>query len=107
MFGRHRVAVSIATRRSGPGSIDTLRLLRRFRDLPRDAGPWGEPAFAREVERVRRDLGPIVSRQSLAASFDREAARPAAVRVAYAVRWVELGDDDAEAPWTGPVTGRD
>ena len=63
---------------SGPGSIDALRLLRRLRDHPRDAGPWGEPAFAREVERIRRDLAPIVSRRALAASFGREAFRRAA-----------------------------
>jgi hypothetical protein len=107
MFWRHRVVVSIATRQSGPVLIDTLRLLRRFRDRPRDAGPWGEPAFAREVERIRRDLAPIVSRRSLAESFAREAVRPAAVRVAYSVRWFELDDDDARPPWTSLVTERD
>ena len=107
MFGRHRAVVSIATRQSGPGSIDALRLLRRLRDRPRDAGSWGEPAFAREVERIRRDLAPILSRDSLAASFAREATRPAGLRVAYAVRWLELGEADTAPPWTSRVAGRD
>ena len=32
-------------------------VLRILRDRPRDAGPWGEPAFAREVETIRRPAG--------------------------------------------------
>ena len=32
-------------------------LLRSLRDRPRDAGPWGEPAFAREVDRDPRRAG--------------------------------------------------
>jgi hypothetical protein len=149
MFGRHREVVPIATRQSGPGSIgrlapledllppggasapapalaphralalDALLVNRRLRDRPRDAGPWGEPAFAREVDRIRRDLAPIVSRRGLAASFGREACNarsldrpdhdgvPDRLRVAYAVRWLELGDGRPRPPWTSLVTGRD
>jgi len=93
-------------------ALDALRVLRMFRDRPRDAGPWGEPAFAREVDRIRAQLAPIRDRRGLAASYAREAfrvhasdgpdapARPRASRAAYAVRWLELGDGTRRPAWT-------
>jgi hypothetical protein len=102
--------------RARPGVL--LPSGRRLRDRPRDAGPWGEPAFAREVDRVLRDLAPIVSRRALASSFAREAfrrSRPVtareaavvdAVRLAYAIRWLELGEAFTRPGWSGSVTGR-
>ncbi|HEX6868274.1 MAG TPA: hypothetical protein VF119_05685 [Candidatus Limnocylindrales bacterium] len=101
---------------------DALLLLRTLRDRPRDAGPWGEPAFAREVDRIRAQLAPIRDRRGLAASFAREAfrvhgpdlsdapvapgvtARPRASRAAYAVRWLELGDGIRRPAWSEFVT---
>jgi hypothetical protein len=79
---------------------------------------WSTHAFAREVAAVRAQLGPIRSRENLADSFSREAAvgatltpptidpsqPPGPVRVAYAIRWLELGDDRLRpgwAEWTG------
>jgi hypothetical protein len=102
--------------RARPGVL--LPSGRRLRDRPRDAGPWGEPAFAREVDRVLRDLAPIVSRRALASSFAREAFRRSgpltareaavveAVRLAYAVRWLELGEGRPRPGWSGSVTAR-
>jgi hypothetical protein len=78
--------------------LATIRLSRRPTDRP--AG-WSLPGFAREVDLVRLHLRPIRTRQVLAASFGREAfhAGPASdpppigpVGVAYAIRWLELGD---------------
>ena len=57
-----------------------------------------------EIEVVWRQLGPIRSRRSLAASYQRESVNRAdassedleprgAVRIAYARRWLELGPD--------------
>ena len=101
---------------------DLARLVRRLRDHPRDAGLWGEPAFAREVDRVRRQLAPIHSRRALASSFAREAFRTAReacsgstreaasigpVHCAYGVRWLELGDGAARPGWSEFVAGRD
>ena len=114
--GAPRSAPALAPHRAL--ALDALRILRSLRDHPRDAGPWGEPAFAREVDLVRHHLGPIRSRRGLAASFGHEAFnRPAVertpdplvfgpVRVAYAVRWLELGDGVPRAGWTSLVTGR-
>jgi hypothetical protein len=99
-------------------ALDALMVTRTLRDHPRDADPWGEPAFAREVDLIRSQLMPIRSRRGLAASFEREAfqsnERPGprepatmrAVRVAYALRWLELGDGVLRWGWTGLVTGR-
>ena len=81
------------------------------------------PAFAREVDRVRAQLAPIRDRRGLAASFGREAFRirgasdppdpPAGigpVRIAYAVRWLELGRGVRQPAWSqlvaDPVTDR-
>ena len=102
-------------------ALDALDVLRILRDHPRDAGPWGVPAFAREVDEIRAQLAPIRDRRGLAASFGREAFRAlgarrvthpsdgiGAVRVAYAVRWLELGRGVRQPAWSSvasdPVT---
>ena len=98
-------------------ALDALMVTRTLRDHPRDADPWGEPAFAREVDLIRSQLMPIRSRRGLAASFEREAfqsqelagrepATMRAVRVAYALRWLELGDGILRLGWIGLATGR-
>ena len=74
---------------------------------------WSNRAFAIEVAAVRAQLAPIRSRRSLAESFGREAAvaatatptstdsatPPGPVRVAYAIRWLELGDERLRPTW--------
>ena len=73
---------------------DALRLLRLV--AMDDHGP--------EFEAIRRQLDPIRSRRSLAASYRQEAVNrgsaldadtqpPGIVRLAYARRWLELGPD--------------
>jgi hypothetical protein len=98
-----RIALDVVVRAVDPAS------------LPRR---WSTHAFAREVAAVRAQLAPIRSRESLAESFGREASvaatltpptvvppqPPGPVRVAYAIRWLELGDDRIRpgwAEWTG------
>jgi hypothetical protein len=98
-----RIALDVVVRAIEPAS------------LPRR---WSTHAFAREVAAVRAQLAPIRSRRSLAESFGREAAvaatiippsvdpaePPGPVRVASAIRWLELGDDRIRpswAEWTG------
>jgi hypothetical protein len=71
---------------------------------------WRTPSFARRVESARLHLGAARSRAVLADSFEREACRlgPAtsgaarraeAVRVAYALRWIELTRGVDQAVW--------
>jgi hypothetical protein len=92
-----RLALDVVLRTSEP-----LRLPLR----------WTSPPFAREVDRTRGQLTPISSRTALAASFSREASvaatrsapltpadPPGPVRVAYAIRWLELGDGRARPDW--------
>lgn len=90
-------------------ALDALRLLRRLRDPARRADRWAQPSFRREIELVRAHLGPLRTRKALAASYGREAFHlrlddadredPGAVRLAYALRWLELGDGDTGAIW--------
>jgi hypothetical protein len=100
-------------------AIEALAILRLARR--RDAHPdrWSTHSFVREVELIRLHLRPIRSRVVLAASFGREAfhgvqvlvlespserdarrtqgAGP--VQVAYALRWLELGDGVDRPAW--------
>ena len=83
-------------------------------DLP---ARWSTYAFGREVDRTRAQLVPIRSRSALIASFSREASiaatrqtaptgQPAGpVRVAYAIRWLELGDGRDRPPWSSIIRG--
>jgi hypothetical protein len=86
-------------------------------DLPRR---WTGLAFRREVERTRAQLAPIRSRDALAASYSREASiaatrtgtepapldiPPGPVRVAYGIRWLELGDRRLRPAWEAIVAG--
>ena len=91
---------------------------------------WRTPSFGRELGSVRAQLRPIRSRRALAASFSRDAAiaattppepidttavtssarslgldAPGPVRVAYAIRWLELGDGRERAPWEAWLQG--
>ena len=78
---------------------------------------WTTPAFAAEVERTRAHLSPIRSRETLLASFSREASIAATrgqpletlpagpVRLAYAIRWLELGDGRARPGWSWILAG--
>jgi hypothetical protein len=89
-----------------------LDVLRRAR-LASPPERWQQPAFSREVDLVRLHLMPVRSRAALASSFGREAFNVAVeddwrakamsasgeahqsigpVLVAYAIRWLELGD---------------
>ncbi len=82
-------------------ALDAIRLIRYLRDPDRAPARWTQPAFRREVDLVRAHLAPLRTRQALAASFGREAFHvaidvndhrdPGPVRVAYALRWLELG----------------
>jgi hypothetical protein len=90
-------------------ALDGLRLLRRLRDPARRSERWAQASFRREIELVRAHLAPLRTRKSLAASYGREAFHltmddagrddPGAVRLAYALRWLELGDGDIGPVW--------
>jgi hypothetical protein len=82
---------------------------------------WLLPGYARDVDKVRRQLAPLHDRRMLVASFERESTRLAALRrlaadpavpplpmspleAAYAVRWLELDVGGAVLPpWSSFV----
>jgi hypothetical protein len=78
---------------------------------------WTTPAFGLEVDRTRAHHAPIRSRAGLLNSFSREASVAATrgaegsglpagpVRVAYAVRWLELGDGRSRPSWAAFLAG--
>ncbi len=83
-------------------------------DLP---ARWTTFPFGREVDRTRAQLAPIGTRSALLASYLREASIAATrgsveaglpagpVRVAYAIRWLELGDGRTRPSWASFVAG--
>jgi hypothetical protein len=89
-------------------ALVALATLRRARRPDLRPGRWTHARFGREVELVRGHLAPVRSRAVLAASFGREAFQgdplrhedaPGPVTVAYAIRWLELGDGEARPRW--------
>ena len=90
-------------------ALDALRIIRALRDPARRPARWAQPAFGAEVELVRRHLAPVRSRQTLAASYGREAFHvasaererddPSPIRLAYALRWMELRDGATGPSW--------
>jgi hypothetical protein len=90
-------------------ALDALRVIRALRDPARRPARWAQPSFGAEVEIVRRHLAPVRSRQTLAASYGREAFHlvlsraerddPSPIRLAYALRWMELRDGATGPSW--------
>ncbi|MCU0478868.1 MAG: hypothetical protein MUE92_09050 [Chloroflexi bacterium] len=110
-----------------PSADHALALLAREVLEARGTCPqarWLLPEFARDVDLVRRQLGPLRDRRMLAASFERESARLAALRrladdptaaplpldpleAAYAIRWLELTDGGGALPAWHVLIGAD
>ena len=90
-------------------ALDALRLARLLPDSSRWPARWRQPAFGRDVERVRRRLARIRSQRTLAAAYRREVferlrpgsdrAEESAIRVAYALRWLEMEDGVTGPSW--------
>lgn len=80
---------------------DALSLIRAARPGGPPGSTWLDVAMSPDVDAVRDQLRPIRSRRTLAASYGREAFHridpggAATVRLAYALRWAELGPDRA------------
>ena len=94
-------------------ALDALRLGRLLRDSSRWPRRWRQPTFGVEVERIRRRLARIRSRDALVASYGREVfeyavprsdrAAGSALRVAYALRWLELQDGATGPSWPAMI----
>ena len=94
-------------------ALDALRLGRLLRDRSRWPTSWSQPAFGVEVERHRRALARLRTRDGLVACYEEDVFLPAdagthpsqesAIRVAYALRWLELFDDATAPSWPALV----
>jgi hypothetical protein len=100
-------------------AIEALAILRLARRREAHPDRWSTDSFVREVELIRFHLRPVRSRVVLAASFGREAFHGVSVlaiesaqerdprrsrgagpvQVAYALRWLELGDGLDRPAW--------
>lgn len=94
-------------------ALDALRIGRVLRDRSKWPASWFQPAFGAEVERHRRTLSRLRTRQDLTDGYGRDVFVPAdvaahpsqesAIRVAYALRWLELFDDATAPSWPALV----
>jgi hypothetical protein len=90
-------------------ALDAMLVSRALRDPKRRPARWQQPSFGAEVELIRRHLAPVRSRRVLASSFGREAFHvvptaaerddPSPIRLAYALRWMELGGGSTGPAW--------
>jgi hypothetical protein len=91
---------------------------------PTPPSSWALAGFARDVDIVRRQLGPLHDRGMLVASYERESGRLATLRrlaadpttppspvdpieAAYALRWLELAPGAAPLPSWSELVGRE
>jgi hypothetical protein len=91
---------------------------------PAPPSSWALAGFARDVDLVRRQLGPLHDRGMLVASYERESSRLAALRrlaadpatppspvdpieAAYALRWLELAPGAVPLPPWSELVGRE
>jgi hypothetical protein len=112
-ISRHVIEADAGLDASLALGVDALRIARVLRDPRRWPAQWGERAFGIEVERIRRPLARIRSRDALEASYGREVfavaeprsypAEGSPVRVAYALRWIELQDGVTGPSWQALV----
>ncbi len=112
-ISRHVIEAETGLDASLALGVDALRIARVLRHPGRWPARWSEPAFGIEVERIRRPLARIRSREALEASYGREVfaiaeprshpAEGSPVRVAYALRWIELQDGVTGPSWPALV----
>jgi len=86
--GRSRAAPGSAAREL---DAEVARLLRVRGGELAEPLLWQRPSHRREVEAIVAQLAPIRSRIALLSSWDRESRWDSAVRLAYALVWLRLG----------------
>jgi len=94
-------------------ALDALRVGRDLRDRSKWPASWSQPAFGIEVEGHRRTLSRLRTREDLTTGYGRDVFLPtdaarhpsqdSAIRVAYALRWLELFDDATAPSWPALV----
>jgi len=94
-------------------ALDALRVGRVLRDRSKWPASWSQPAFGIEVERHRRTLSRLRTREDLTVGYANDVFDPAestahhsqdsAIRVAYALRWLELFEDATAPSWPALV----
>ena len=100
-FATYAPAVAAARRegqaRPAPGEAareldaEVTRLLRVRGGELAEPLLWQRPSHRREVETIVSHLAPTRSRIGLLSSWERESRRSPAVRLAYAIVWLRLG----------------
>jgi hypothetical protein len=94
-------------------AIDALRLGRLLRDSSLWPSRWTEPGFGAEVERCRRHVADLKTQDALASAYaydvferltgGRGDTEGSPIRVAYALRWLELQEDSIGPAWPAMV----
>ena len=90
-------------------AVDALRVGRLLGEPSLWPSRWTEPAFGAEVERCRRHVADLTTQDALATAYEHDVferltggrgdADASPIRVAYALRWLELRDGATGPSW--------
>lgn len=113
LIGRRRSGIDPDIERGQALVIDALRLGRMLRDPARWPESWSQPGFGAEVERFRRHMAWLTTPEALAAAYHADVreitprfvdrAERSPIRVAYALRWLELEEGSTGPSWPAMV----
>lgn len=94
-------------------AVDALRVGRLLGEPSLWPSRWTEPAFGAEVERCRRHVADLTTQDALATAYEHDVferltggrgdADASPIRVAYALRWLELQEDSIGPAWPAMV----
>lgn len=94
-------------------AVDALRLGRLLKEPAMWPSRWTEPTFGAEVERCRRHVADLTTQDALATAYEHDVferltggrgdAHGSPIRVAYALRWLELQEDSIGPAWPAMV----
>jgi hypothetical protein len=94
-------------------AIDALRLGRLLREPSAWPQRWTEPAFGADVEQCRRHVADLTTQDALARAYGHDVferlsggpgdATASPIRVAYALRWLELQEESVGPAWPAMV----
>ena len=93
--------------------IEALRVGRVLRDPASWPPMWSQPSFGAEVERFRRHMAALTTPEALVAAYQADVwvtagtpkghAEGSPIRVAYALRWLEIQEGATGPAWPAMV----
>lgn len=114
IMGRRHAPTDPAVESERALVIEALRVGRVLRDPAKWPRIWSQPSFGAEVERFRRHMAGLTTAEALAAAYQADVwetlgiatghAEGSPIRVAYALRWLEIQEGATGPAWPAMVS---